>query len=605
MFLPERMVRVEISIPKESLYETIEAIGESGLLHIDTETEGPLFHELGQRAGKLLEKIEGYLQTLGIESFETAAEGPESDYERFLAAAERFVSAVAPKIESLANRKKAVEEELSLLERADEFAEALDSEIDCREIFGSLKYIGSKALVLAKESVEMFMISVKRYDPFAVYAPLASGSVAMLLLYESQDEEHMANAIAKMEGSEVAADYFAEAKREETKALKRRLDMEFESAAKRYGKELYIFYVKLKRAVEIFSVKSALQRAGEYYLLYGWVPKREAGRFADALKSADVAFFEAKDDAPVLLDTPRVLKPFEVMIKSFSYPGYNEINPTIPFAFAFVIMFGAMFGDIGHGIVLMAVGLFVSKMYEKYADLGKVYILAGVGSAIFGLFYGSFFGFHDLVPHLLFVPVENVDLSIFTGVVIVIFFITIGFLLNIFSLARRKRISALFIGEGGVLWLLIYWFAIGIAVKALIFELPVKHELYLLGALVLVLLVILLVKKREYAQTLLDALIQMFEQAVNTVSFARLGAFALAHGALFLALFSIADILSKADSKGIGYWFIIVLGNCFIIVLEGVVVTIQTLRLEYYEFFKHFFKGGGTPYKPFRLESRV
>ena len=156
-----------------------------------------------------------------------------------------------------------------------------------------------------------------------------------------------------------------------------------------------------------------------------------------------------------------------------------------------------------------------------------------------------------------------------------------------------------------MLWLLIYWFAIGIAVKALIFELPVKYELYLLGALVLVLLVILLVKKREYAQTLLDALIQMFEQAVNTVSFARLGAFALAHGALFLALFSIADILSKADSKGIGYWFIIVLGNCFIIVLEGVVVTIQTLRLEYYEFFKHFFKGGGTPYKPFRLESRV
>jgi len=151
--------------------------------------------------------------------------------------------------------------------------------------------------------------------------------------------------------------------------------------------------------------------------------------------------------------------------------------------------------------------------------------------------------------------------------------------------------------------LLIYWLAIGIMVKALVFELPVTVELSILGGVVLLLLALLLLRRKGIVETLLDTVIRVFEHAVNTVSFARLGAFALAHGVLFLALFSVADILAHADMKSPGYWFIIILGNCFIIVLEGVVVTIQTLRLEYYEFFKRFFKGGGVPYSPYRLEN--
>jgi V/A-type H+-transporting ATPase subunit I len=76
----------------------------------------------------------------------------------------------------------------------------------------------------------------------------------------------------------------------------------------------------------------------------------------------------------------------------------------------------------------------------------------------------------------------------------------------------------------------------------------------------------------------------------------RTGAFALAHAALFLAVFTIADMMSKT-----GYWITVILGNIFVIILEGVIVTIQTLRLEYYEFFKRFYEGGGYEYKPFEL----
>jgi V/A-type H+-transporting ATPase subunit I len=196
-----------------------------------------------------------------------------------------------------------------------------------------------------------------------------------------------------------------------------------------------------------------------------------------------------------------------------------------------------------------------------------------------------------------------VDLSIYTGICIGIFFISLSFFLNIFSLLRRKAFSSLVFGEGGILWMLNYWLAIGISIKAMVFRLPVSSELLLLGGLVLVVATMLVIRKGNPFQNLFATMIRLFEHAVNTISFARLGAFALAHGALFLALFSLADIVSDPQIHGPGYWFIILLGNLFIIGLEGVVVTIQTLRLEYYEFFKRFFRGGGHPYTPYRLES--
>ncbi len=603
MLFPERMVRVEIAIDGEHLYEALESIGRTGLLHIDRRGERPFFHELQERVEKLLAVVEGYLDFLGVPTGGGESGGRIADYSRFLTEAEKRLSTLAPTIETLKEKMKRIEGESNMIERAADFSKALEGEVDIGKIVEHLDFIGFKAVVLAQENVETFLLALKRYDPFVVYAPLSGGSVSAALFYDRSDESHMLNAISKLEGSEIPDRYFSQKRVEELRAQKREIEAAYERFGKRYGAELANLHAGLKRVLEIFALHSALQKRNGRYFLYGWVPKRQAGRFEAALQYAEAIFSKAGDDAPVLLKTPKILKPFETLVQSFSYPGYNEINPTIPFAFAFIIMFGAMFGDIGHGIVLALIGGIVSKSFPKYADLGKVYILAGAGSALFGLFYGSFFGFHDVVPHLLFVPVENVDLSIYTGIAIGIFFITVGFLLNIFSLARRKRVSALFLGEGGVLWLLIYWFAIGIVVKALIFELPVRYELYLLGGLVAVLFLILLIRKGAFAQTLLDTLIRMFEQAVNTISFARLGAFALAHGALFLALFSVADILSKADSRGVGYWFIIILGNCFIIVLEGVVVTIQTLRLEYYEFFKRFFKGGGEPYKPFVLES--
>ena len=602
MIFPERMLRVEITIPENRLYHELEALGESGLLHVDRENVQPLFYELYNRAQKLLVTTEGFLRFLRIESVESGPVRTGENPAETLSGIETEIARTAPEINRIANGMKSLEKEEETLAAAFRFAEALRPDIVPAEVAEKLLFIGFKAVVLATEHIETFILALKRYDPFIVYAKMSEGSAAVAVFYEPDDGKHIETAVAKLEGREIPPDYFTESKREEVAKRRETLEREWAVLKRERGENLLKIYARLKRLVGIFGVQSALRKVGNDYLLAGWVPKKDAARFEKALKYSKIVFSPAGDDAPVLLKTPAILRSFETLIKGYSYPAYNEINPTVPFAFAFLVMVVAMFGDVGHGLVLMLAGAIVARVWPRYRDLGNIYILAGGGSVVFGFFYGSFFGFHHLIPHLFFSPIERVDLSIYTGIAIGIFFITLSFLINIFSLAKRREFSSLLYGEGGVLWLLIYWLAIGIAVKALVFELPVTVELSVLGAMVLLLLVLLLVRRGTVVETLLDTLIQMFEHAVNTISFARLGAFALAHGALFLALFSLADILAHADTASPGYWFIIILGNCFIIVLEGVVVTIQTLRLEYYEFFKRFFKGGGVPYDPYRLE---
>ena len=99
---------------------------------------------------------------------------------------------------------------------------------------------------------------------------------------------------------------------------------------------------------------------------------------------------------------------------------------------------------------------------------------------------------------------------------------------------------------------------------------------------------------------------ELFETVIsllsNTLSYVRMGAFAVAHGAISMVVFIMAESISP--QHGLGYWFVLAVGNLFVIGFEGMIVGIQTMRLEYYEFFSKFFTGGGEPYVPFNLLSR-
>ncbi|MEA3308012.1 MAG: V-type ATPase 116kDa subunit family protein, partial [Chloroflexota bacterium] len=102
-----------------------------------------------------------------------------------------------------------------------------------------------------------------------------------------------------------------------------------------------------------------------------------------------------------------------------------------------------------------------------------------------------------------------------------------------------------------------------------------------------------------------QATFELFEVVIglfsNTLSYVRMGAFAVAHGALSLVVFILARMVSS--DQGVGYWLVVGLGNLFIIGFEGMIVGIQTMRLEYYEFFSKFFSGSGVRFQPLTLIS--
>ena len=207
-------------------------------------------------------------------------------------------------------------------------------------------------------------------------------------------------------------------------------------------------------------------------------------------------------------------------------------------------------------------------------------------------------------PSLLFTPIENINATIIFSLMIGIAIITLSFFLHIATAVKRRELSLLFVGEGSLLWLLAYWFMIGIFVKSVVQQMDTTYELIFLALILVVILIQMLKNNDQKVQAVIDLLRKFMETITNTISFLRVGAFALAHGALFMAVFSMAKMISEHYGEGFFYWLLIIVGNVVIIVLEGVIVTIQTLRLEYYEFFKRFFKGGGTVYRPYNLNSK-
>ncbi|HPJ98778.1 MAG TPA: V-type ATPase 116kDa subunit family protein, partial [Candidatus Hydrogenedentes bacterium] len=196
-----------------------------------------------------------------------------------------------------------------------------------------------------------------------------------------------------------------------------------------------------------------------------------------------------------------------------------------------------------------------------------------------------------------------------------VLFVSLGIVLNILNAIRARAFwNALFDGAGPLAGI-IYWSGIGLVVKSFLNSSGMPHSAWLVVPMAIALLGFLmkgpLLKwsgKQERAfpegviTYVMESAVELMEVVMgylaNTVSFIRVAAFGLAHAGLFVAVFSLADIVHGAPGGRFLSLAVIVAGNVLIIVLEGVVVTIQALRLEYYEFFGKFFNRVGQKYAP-------
>ncbi|MBD3246585.1 MAG: hypothetical protein GF333_06185 [Candidatus Omnitrophica bacterium] len=354
-------------------------------------------------------------------------------------------------------------------------------------------------------------------------------------------------------------------------------------------------------------------------LLCGWVPKEARQQVIREIeRTASPSYVEVRDprqlhianeEVPVRFQNNALLKPFELLISSYGMPRYGSIDPTVFVAFSFLLMFGVMFGDIGHGAVLCAAAwLFRRSQKEKIRQAGALLLYCGISSSLFGVLFGSVFGIE--FPSLWIKPLHDI-MSIFTlSVYFGIGMITLGIVLNVINAIRdRNYLRALF-DKAGLISGALYWIAIGVVSKIFVQkgEVPV-HWYALIGSGLGILFLkplaeTLLRRRREgFVVTFMESMVDILEiimgYLANTLSFIRIAAFALAHAGLFIAIFELSRAVASIGGGALSF-LVVLLGNVFVIVLEGLVVTIQSLRLNYYEFFSKFFVTGNKTYSPLK-----
>ncbi|MBT8087635.1 MAG: ATPase [Gammaproteobacteria bacterium] len=290
-------------------------------------------------------------------------------------------------------------------------------------------------------------------------------------------------------------------------------------------------------------------------------------------------------EPPQLLANPRWMRPFELFTGMLGVPGAGEADPTRVVAIAAPLMFGYMFGDVGHGAVLLVAGLILGRRYPAL----KLLVAGGAVSIVFGFLYGSVFALETLIAPLWMHPLEHPILMMLVPLAGGAVLLLTGMLLDALQLYWQRR--GLSWWQSGAGLLLCYVALLGaLAEPRLLIVAAAGAAWFIAGH------AIAAGRHRPAAagEALTEFLESMLQVLVNTLSFVRVGAFALAHAGLSLAVVGVADAPASLTGKVV----VLVLGNALIIVLEGLIVGIQTTRLVLFEFFVRFLRAEGRPFRP-------
>jgi len=404
-----------------------------------------------------------------------------------------------------------------------------------------------------------------------------------------------------------------------------RLRQERQEFIQRVAPRLQALHTRVLGDRTIAEAMSHFGHRGRVYLIAGWVPRYRIPELRSAVEEVTngrVTFEEnaptspgANQSIPTLLRHSRLLRPVEALVTTYGVPGYREIDPTLILAVTFVIMFGVMFGDLGHGLLLAAIGALLAlraiPQLERFAAPGTLLMACGLSSAAFGALFGSVFGREDIISHLWLNPLDDMIALLGASIAFGVLILNIGFLLRLLTALRQGRLAEAVVDKNGVVGLLLYWSLVGSLASIVLGRgLPA----WLIGCLLLFATALffsepltnLLTERRPLVQgSLLEMAVQsffeLFEAFIsyvsNTLSYVRLGAFAVAHMGLSTAVLLLADLVGE----GLAAIAVLVLGNLLILGFEGLIVAIQTLRLEYYELFGKFFSGEGVPFEPLTL----
>ena len=389
---------------------------------------------------------------------------------------------------------------------------------------------------------------------------------------------------------------------------------------------------KLEELYLYASIRSKALQYNNSFIIVGWVPtenKKQLSRRLKKIRSIEVDFSDAKNELdkrpPVRLKNCFLAKPFEFYTEMYGVPEYNEIDPTLFIAFTYVVIFGIMFADLGQGLLLSVVGILMWKI--KKMKVGRILFPCGISAAIFGTIFGSVFGFEHLLdpmfhalgfeekPMQVMNP-ENTNSVILTAISIGVILLIVAMFLNVYSSLRQKNLGKALFGTSGLSGIVFYGAAIFAVVAEVFLGWHVVSLFYILGLIVLPFILIFfaeplgdLVNGKEdwqpeswggyIVENIFESIEVLLGYVTNTMSFLRIGVFVLVHAGMMLVVFTLAE--TAGGEFSIPYWIIIIFGNALVMALEALLVSIQVLRLEYYEMFNRFYSGEGRPFNPVKL----
>lgn len=427
----------------------------------------------------------------------------------------------------------------------------------------------------------------------------------------------------------------SEREREQVSAALKPVNAKLQTLAAECARPLLVIERLAAFERQLYEAEQNFPRTEAAVLLTGWVPTDAVpmldGRLRHITRGRCAIETTApenlpEEQIPVLLRHSRLLRPFEMLVTAYGLPKYQELVPTLFVALSYVLMFGMMFGDVGHGALLGTGGLIAhfAGRTAKIRDLGILLLFGGLSSMAFGFVYGSCFGLAQFKPYALWHdPLEGDPLRLmYSAIGIGVVMISLGLMLNVINRFRRGDVIGGFLDKFGVVGVLFYWGTLALITKYAAIQSRGLVNLAIVLFLGLPIVGWALKEPIEYFLTcraghpiepggglfaaITESLVGAFEGVLSylasTISFVRLAAYAMSHAALLVAAFMMAAEVKHLSIGGsVLSVLVIILGNLVAIILEGIIASVQALRLEYYEFFGKFFSGGGQAFTPFRL----
>jgi V/A-type H+-transporting ATPase subunit I len=382
-----------------------------------------------------------------------------------------------------------------------------------------------------------------------------------------------------------------------------------------------------------FELRSKAAIVNSKFYIVGFIPEsfnEEFQRIFETITSVSIVMQPAEENGklkpPIKLNNNKFSEPFGMFVEMYGLPSYNGFNPTNLVAITYTLLFGMMFGDMGHGFCVALLGFIL--WHRKKMALGRIMERIGVSSMVFGFFFGSVFGFEDLpvFGHIFtavglgnYLPFHTANTAnalpiIVAAIVIGVVIMIISILINIVTGIRAKEYEEALFANNGIAGL-IFFVGILVMILSMVAGWGIVNPLYIALVIILPILVMFMrdplsswIKREPYkfgsaGEFIATNFFELFEfllgYASNALSFVRIGGFVLSHAIMMSVVMLLAGV-----EKGNPNIFIIIFGNLFVMGLEGFVVAIQVLRLEFYEIFSRFYKGNGKPFTPVKISAR-